>query len=84
MTTDQLAAALLASLEKDAAEIRAIGEASTKRRAPVGHALVGPAQTLIARIGEICGVPHRDMSTKDPSATFEAGLQWARDNYGPK
>jgi hypothetical protein len=82
MTTDQLAAAFLASLEADAAEVKAIADRT--ERGFGANALHAAAQALIKRIAETTGFPLHDARNVDRTATFAAGLQWVRDSYGSK
>ncbi len=82
-TTDQLAAEFLASLERDAARV---DEADRLAKAKYGRALgqaplADAGRALIWRVGELCRVPHRDMSSivgesfADGRAKTEAGIE---------
>lgn len=85
-STDDLAAALLASLERDAELLRRIGDHAerTQGRRYGDHALIAPARRLIGRIAQITGYTLNDVSTVERDATFSGGLAWAAENYGPK
>lgn len=73
-TTDQLAAEFLASLEADAARVdesdrlAKIANGRALGQAPLADA----GRILIWRVGELCRIPHRDMSTR-VGETFAEG-----------
>jgi len=81
-TTDELFALALASLEADAARVDEWDKLAVEKhgRAAGQTPLADAGRCLIARVGELCRVPHRDMSTRvglsfaEGRATTEAGI----------